>query len=266
MIKVLIFGAGYVGRAFIKQYNSSIQIISTKSSPQKGHLLFNEAHSLSPQHFRGITHALITIPPVHGQDIVLNTHKHDLKNIPWIGYLSTTSVYGDHNGAIVAETSNCSPTSNQSQIRYDIEKSWHFAFQQSHIFRLSGIYGPGRNLVDHLRKNKRHKCILAPNTLFSRIHICDIVSILHHFIMHPQPGLYNLADDCPAPTSDVCSHAATLLGLPLPPFVPLNYAHLSPKMARFYKDRKIVSAQKVAQRIPMPLVYPSYKKGLLSCL
>lgn len=267
MVKLLIFGMGYVAQAFTDAYGSKISVIATKSKEHPLHRTFNATQKLPSDIFNDVTHALITIPPINNTDIVLSAHRKELAQIPWLGYLSATSVYGNHDGNTVTEDSQCTPTSKRSLARYTAEQQWHHTFPNKvHIFRLSGIYGPGRSAIDRLNTQQIKECVFAPQYPFSRIHVIDIIQSIYHFMIYPKPGIYNMADALPAPTSDVTLYAAKLLGLQPPPLVPLDKVILSPEMASFYKDRKIVCADKIFNVMETSLTYPTYKEGLAFCL
>ncbi len=210
------------------------------------------------------THILGSIPPdAHGQDAALAFLSEELPSLKWLGYLSATSVYGDHEGAVVTETSECRPTSARAVARHEAEKKW--LDRKAHIFRLSGIYGPYRNVLHDL-KNESVERINAPDHLFSRIHADDICRALLMSMQQPQPReIFNLADDMPTSRLEVVDFAYDFLNIPKPPLVDLNAATLSPGGKSFYQDRKIVGNAKMKRLLIPSLQYPSYREGLEAC-
>src|SRR3546814_997192 len=159
-----------------------------------------------------------------------------LPYLKWLGYLSTTGVYGDSGGDWVDETTPRRPTQARSIRRAAAEAAWLKLHEDHglpvHVFRLAGIYGPGRNQLEGVKRGTAHR-IVKPGQVFCRIHVDDIVQVLQASMARPDPGaVYNVADDEPAPPQEVVAYAAGLLGLPLPPEVPFDQAQLSPKIGR----------------------------------
>ncbi len=216
-----------------------------------------------------VTHVLISISPTDIGDVVYNQHLNDLKNLPnlrWLGYLSTTGVYGNHDGKWVSEETTPNPSHLRTKKRIEIEKLWLDSGLPVHIFRLAGIYGNGRNSLIDLRNNLA-KRINKPNHFFSRIHVADIANILNASMNLPKSNtIYNCADDYPCPQSEVVTYAAKLLNISPPNFIELEQAQLSPMGQSFYADNKKVSNQKIKDELGINLIYPTYKEGLLSCL
>lgn len=236
---------------------------------------FSEDHPLADPLYilRDVTHILISTPPNDEGDPSFLMHAQDictLKNIEWIGYLSTTGAYGDRAGGVVDETSEVRPTSIRGTRRAKAEEQWLSLFKSHdlpvHVFRLAGIYGPGRSALDSVRAGVARR-IDKPGHAFSRIHVDDIVQVLQASIAKPAPGnIYNLCDDEPVPSHMVIDYACKLLGLPSPPLIPYEKADLAPITRSFYADNKRVSNEKIKTALGVQLKYPSYREGLQACL
>ena len=188
----------------------------------------------------------------------------------WVGYLSTTGVYGDRRGRWVRESSPLAAQSVEGARRVGAERDWRDIGRSSGFtvatFRLPGIYGPGRSALDRLREGRAQR-IAAPGQVFSRIHVDDLAAGLAASIARPRAGaIYNLCDDEPAPNSDVIAFAAGLLGMPPPPEVPLAEAKLSPVAQRFYAESKRVSNALAKAELGWRPRYPSYREGLRAIL
>lgn len=219
------------------------------------------------------THLLISIPPNKEGDPALRRHAEDIASagsLRWIGYLSTTGVYGDHDGGWVDETTPCRPTSERARRRLCAETAWLEQGKAqgvaTHVFRLAGIYGPGRNPLRKLREGRAQR-IRKPGQVFSRIHLADIATVLEASIHRPRSGaLYNLCDDDPVPPGEVIAFAAELLGLAPPPEVAWEEAGLSEMAKSFYQDNKRVKNQLIKDELSIRLAYPSYREGLRACL
>lgn len=187
--------------------------------------------------------------------------------IEWAGYLSTTGVYGDHQGGWVTEETPLAPATRRGQLRVEAENAWSSVPSLPlHIFRLAGIYGPGRGPFAKLRKGTARR-IIKPNQVFSRIHVEDIAQVLRASIARPNPGTaYNLCDDAPAPPQDVIACAAEMLGMPIPPEVPFEEAELSPMARSFYGESKRVSNARIKEELGVTLRYPDYQSALTAIL
>ncbi len=216
-----------------------------------------------------ITHILISIPPSADGDIVLKHHLDDLQQLPnleWVGYFSTTGVYGNYDGAWVDETSPLLASTPRTLLRVQAEQAWINSTLPVHIFRLAGIYGPKRNTIEQLKKGMA-KRIDLPNQYFSRIHVEDICQIVQASIAHPNPpAIYNCCDDRPCPQAEVVTYAATLLGIEPPAFVNLEDANLSEMAHSFYGQNRRTKNHKIKQELGVSLRYPSYKEGLRDIL
>ncbi|HPF78616.1 MAG TPA: SDR family oxidoreductase [Alphaproteobacteria bacterium] len=223
--------------------------------------------------FGRISHLLISTPPNDLGDPVFNTHAQDLINLPnlkWVGYLSSAAVYGDRGGGQVNETSEVRPTSQRGSRRALAEKQWLSLHQKYglpvHIFRLAGIYGPGRSALDSVRAGVARR-IDKPGHVFNRIHVEDIVQTLLASFAKPNPGgIYNLADDMPVPSHEVIAYACQLLGLAIPPVIPFSEADLAPITLSFYKDNKHVLNDRIKNELGVHLKYPDFRSGLEGCL
>ena len=214
-------------------------------------------------------HLLISIPPGEAGDPVLRCHWDDLKamsGLKWVGYLSTTGVYGDHGGDWVDEQTPPGPLSRRSERRVEAEQGWLRLWREHglpvHVFRLAGIYGPGRNCLLSLRAGTAKRTV-KPGQVFSRIHVEDLTLVLLQSMAAPLPGsVYNVADDEAAPPQDVVAYGAELLGLSPPPEIPIEDAGLSPLALSFYGENKRVRNDRIKQELGVRLRYPTYREGL----
>lgn len=211
------------------------------------------------------THILISAAPGAEGDPFLRLDRAGIAAArpQWVGYLSTTAVYGDRQGDWVDEESPLNPGSARAVERVLAERQWLALGLPAHIFRLAGIYGPGRGPFEKVRDGSARRIIKA-GQVFSRIHVEDIARCLLASIARPDPGaIYNLCDDLPAPAEDVLSYAAELLGLPEPPAVPFEEAQMTPLARSFYLESRRVRNDKI-KGIGAELLYPSYREGLLA--
>ncbi len=184
----------------------------------------------------------------------------------WVGYLSTTGVYGDHQGGWVDEATPLTPSSERGRWRVQAEAQWAATGLPVHVFRLAGIYGPDRGPFEKVRDGTARR-IIKPGQVFSRIHVADIARVLMASMARPNRGAaYNVCDDDPAPPQDVLSHAAHLLGLPDPPAVPFEQANLGPMATSFYSESKRVRNDRIKTELGVRLLYPTYHAGLSALL
>lgn len=214
------------------------------------------------------SHILTSVAPDASGDPILRDHAAELRAArpEWVGYLSTTAVYGDHEGGWVSEDTPLTPATPRGQARVDAETAWGALGLPVHIFRLAGIYGPGRGPFEKVRDGTARR-IIKPGQVFSRIHVDDIAQVLAASMQHPRPGsVYNLCDDDPAPPEDVIAHAAELLGLPLPPAIPYDQADLTPMARSFYAESKRVRNDRIKSDLGITLLHPTYRQGLASLL
>jgi len=222
---------------------------------------------------KDVTHILISTPPSDEGDPTFMAHAHDflsLENLEWIGYLSTTGSYGDRNGGWVDEQSYARPSTKRGSRRLKAEEQWLSLYESDqlpvHIFRLAGIYGPGRSALDSVRSGVARR-IDKPGHAFSRTHVEDIVQVLTASINNPNPGeVYNVCDDMPAPSHEVIDYACRLLGMESPPLIPYDKVDLAPITRSFYTDNKRVRNDKIKNDLGVSLKYPTYKEGLQGCL
>lgn len=226
--------------------------------------------------FADVTHVLVSVPPDNAGDPVLDLHGGDLArhagHLEWLGYLSTVGVYGDTGGKPVNETSRLLPTQERSRFRGLAETHWQNLAVRSqlslHVFRLAGIYGPGRSPLDKVRTGRAQR-ISSPGHFFSRIHVADIANILKTSIAKPNPGrVYNVCDDDPAEPSDVIKFACELLNAPIPDEVPFEEAikTMSPMAQTFWADNRLVMNDRIKDELGVKLDYPDYKSGLRAVL
>ncbi|MBM3585788.1 MAG: SDR family oxidoreductase [Alphaproteobacteria bacterium] len=217
------------------------------------------------------SHLLVSVPPDEAGDPVIDAFAHEIahhERLAWIGYLSTTGVYGDHGGAWVDEETLLTPAGPRGARRVAAEGLWLNFWDGHgmpvHIFRLAGIYGPGRSLLDQVRAGTARR-IAKPGHMFSRIHVDDIAATLAASIARPHGGrAYNLADDEPAEPRAVVEYACELLGVAPPPVVPWDEAKqtLSPMALSFYDDNKRVWNNRIKSELGVRLRYPTYREGL----
>jgi len=235
--------------------------------------LFDRDRPVDPAALHGVSHLLVSVPPDAAGDPVFARHGDDTAALPglsWLGYLSTTGVYGDRGGGWVDETARLLPTGERGRRRVAAEQGWLGLWRDNgvpvHIFRLAGIYGPGRSAFDAMRAGTA-KRIDKPGQVVSRIHVQDLATVLVASIGQPRPGaVYNVCDDDPAPSQAVVAHAATLLGVPPPPLVPFEAAGLSPMARSFYDDNKRVSNRLIKTELGVSLRYPDFRVGLAAIL
>ena len=219
----------------------------------------------------GVTHVLTSIRPDKDGDPVLRAGRLALlqsaPDLQWVGYLSTTGVYGDMDGGWVDEDTPPDPGGQRGKMRVLAEAEWRgLDGLPLHVFRLAGIYGPGRGPFAKLRKGTARR-IIKKNQVFSRAHVDDIAQVLEASMMAPNPGrTYNVCDDSPAPPQDILAYAADLLGMPPPPEVPFEDAEMSPMARSFYTDSKRVRNTRIKEELGVTLKYPNYKDALKAML
>jgi nucleoside-diphosphate-sugar epimerase len=280
-VNVFVFGLGYSAQHFVRAYRDRFtRIAGTVTTQDKADALVAggiDARVFAPERTDpAIDHALqaanallVSIPPDEDGDPVLSRFAGVIADAPrlsWIGYLSTIGVYGDRQGGWVDETTPPNPVSNRSRDRLAAENAWfHLGARCSkavHVFRIAGIYGPGRNPLKNLADGTA-KRVIKPGQVFNRIHVEDIAAVLMASLERPRGGaIYNLADDEPAPASDVVAHAADLAGMPPPPEVPFETAGLGPMAASFYGESKRVANRLIKDELGVRLRYPTYREGL----
>ncbi len=223
----------------------------------------------------GATHLLSSVPPDAEGDPVLARHAGAIAamdGLAWAGYLSSTGVYGDTGGAAVDESAAVNPTSERGRRRAEAEGGWlelrRAAGVPVHVFRLSGIYGPGRSALDAVRAGQARR-IDKPGHLFARIHVDDIAAVLRASMARPDPGaVYNVCDDEPAAAADVVAFACELLGVDAPPLVPFHQAakEMSPMALSFWRDNRRVDNSRIKGELGVRLKFPDYRAGLRAVL
>lgn len=283
--RLFCFGFGYTAEALASELMAEgWQVAGTCQTADKLAALDArgiEAHLFARDHpledadaaFAGTTHLLDSIPPDPSGDPVLDQHPIEiasLAGLEWVGYLSTTGIYGDRGGDWVDESDEPDPSGVRGRRRVEAEASWSSVCQMMgapvHIFRLAGIYGLGRSALDAVRAG-RAKRIDKAGQVFSRIHVDDLVTVLRASMAQPNPGaVYNVCDDVPAPPGEVIDYACGLLGVEPPPLVPLEKAGLSAMARSFYEDNKRVRNDRIKTELGVELRYPDYRAGLNALL
>ena len=267
---LLLFGEGFTGKRLRAALEADgWQVTGTGRNAGKDKLAFDGTAPLPAAALAGVTHVVASIPPDDAGDPALRLHAEALANLPsleWVCYLSTTGVYGNHDGAWVDETTPTAPTAARSQRRVLAEQAWLDWGKQAgkpvQVFRLAGIYGPGRSALERVQAPGAQS-ILKPGHAMGRIHVDDIVQIVRAGIAHPNAGpIFNFADDEPAQTADVLAYAAELLGIPAPPAVPFEEADLSAMARSFYADNRRVANGRIKRELGVALAYPTYREGL----
>lgn len=281
---LLCFGFGFSARALAQALPRDQWAITGTSRSVEGcekirqlgfdAVQFNGDTPLDPSLLDGVTHVVVSVPPGKTGDPVLKCHGDDLgaraAHIRWLAYLSTTGVYGDRQGGWVDETSALEPSTARGHARLTAETGWLQLWRDTglavHLFRLAGIYGPGRNQLQSLKSGKARR-IVKPGQVFSRIHVADIAGILCASVEKPDPGsAYNVCDDEAAPPQDVVAYAADLLGIEPPPEIAFEDADLSDMAKSFYAESKRVSNDKVKTELGYRFAYPTYRQGLKALL
>lgn len=261
MPHLFIFGLGYsAGRLAQRLTGAGWSIEATGSA---GTLPFEDDDAVRAALGRA-THILSSVPPGEAGDPVLARYGAAITAAPagWIGYLSSTGVYGDTGGAWVDESAPVGGGRRSARVAAD--DAWQALGRPVHIFRLPGIYGPGRSVIERIREGRARR-IALPGQIFSRVHVDDIVGGVIAGMKGPA-GLYNLADDLPCPQNTVIEHGCALLGLPMPPLQTLAEAGLSPAAAAFYAENRRVANGKAKRLLGWQPLYPDYRAGLAACL
>lgn len=275
-MNLFCFGLGYcadyLSAKLIKQ---GWQVSATCRTSEKAAVL--EASGIRPVLLSGkkvtvtdlgkADHILISVPPEQdGSDPVLNFAGAALAalqdQIKWVGYLSTTGVYGDHQGAWIDEETPAGLLSERGQRRVAVEAQWAATGLPMHYFRLAGIYGPGRNSLRALQNGTARR-VVKQGQVFSRIHLVDITRILEASMANPNAGrAYSVCDDTPAPPQDVVTYAAELMGVSPPALQDFATAELSPMARSFYGENKRIRNYRIKEELGVSLEYPDYRAGL----
>ncbi|MBY6201491.1 SDR family oxidoreductase [Maritalea mobilis] len=282
-MRLIVFGLGYSAKALLRLLPDDTRVFATTRSQETldqwrgtsilGALFPGEEDKIAAE-LAEATHVLVSIPPVEGEDIVVARMRDALveaaPRLDWVGYLSTTGVYGDHDGGWVDESTPLTGSTRRGQARIAAETAWMDLYRDHglplHIFRLAGIYGPGRGPFAKVRNGTARR-IIKEGQVFSRTHVEDIAQVLLASIHRPNPGAaYNVCDDDPAPPQDVIAHAAELLGLPVPEAIPFDEAELGPMARSFYAESKRVRNDRIKDELGVRLRYPTYREGLAALL
>lgn len=268
---LLSFGHGYSAQALVPLLDGW-RVIGTSRTAGK-----RVQDGVEPVQFPGTdmgayldaaTHLLISAGPDEAGDPVLRELRDEItkREFEWVGYLSTTGVYGDHQGGWVDEDTPLTPSTRRGQWRVAAEAEWMAMDLPLHIFRLAGIYGPGRGPFSKVRAGTARR-IIKDGQVFSRIHVEDIAQVVAASIAQPNAGaVYNLCDNDPAPPQDVIGYAAELLGLPLPEAVDFETADMTPMARSFYAESKRVKNDRIKDELGVVLKYPDYRVGLQALL
>lgn len=262
--RLLILGFGYTAsRLKARLDDGDWTVIGTGRTARDGVLAFHDEAAVHQEIDRA-THILSSVPPAEDGDPVLSVYGNAIAAARcWTGYLSSTGVYGDCGGAWVDETAPIGSGRRTSRSAADAD--WRQLSARTHVFRLPGIYGPGRSPFQKLREGTASR-IDAPGQVFSRIHVDDICTAVIAAMRRPKPGIYNIADDQPAPAHEVTAFAAHLLGIKPPPLIPLENAQLSPMARGFYAENRRVANGKMTRDLGIRLRYPDYRSGLSATL
>ncbi len=276
--KFLILGCGFSGNFFaqsIRQLGCNALTSSRSMKNDPNSFVFNSEKGLIPDKavFDGVTHILSCIPPdKNGNDPVLGSLKNHLQSlsIEWIGYLSTTGVYGDTKGNWVSEIDQTHPLQQRSLNRLNCEKEWIQSGLPVQIFRLPGIYGPGRSTFEAIR-NKKFRVISKKDQVFSRIHVADITNAIIYLLQNKDSiefhQIINIADNEPCSQIEVIQYCCNLLGLEMPKSILFEDAkkELSPIAQSFWMENRRVSNKLLCQKLGYKLIYKNYKVGLKNC-
>jgi len=276
--KFLILGCGFSGSFFaktIRKFGCTVLTSSRSASKDPNSFIFNSENGAVPDEeiFNGVTHILSCIPPdKNGNDPVLKSLKNKLKSLSleWVGYLSTTGVYGNTKGDWVSEINEPNPFQKRSCKRLNCEKEWIESGLPVQIFRLPGIYGPGRSTFEAI-KNKKIRVISKEKQVFSRIHVADIANAIIYLLQNKDSlkfyQIINIADDEPSSQIEVIQYCYDLLGLTMPKPILFEDAkdELSPIAQSFWMENRRVSNKLLCETLGYQLIYKNYKMGLKNC-
>ncbi len=282
MSKLFVFGLGFSAMTLARRLRSRGWVVAgTVRTADKAVAL--EAEGVDavtfdgtgpgvdvPRALEGADHVVVSIPPGEAGDPVLRFHRDDLAaragSIRWLGYLSTIGVYGNRDGGWITEEDETDPVSPRNARRVEAEADWLAFGRETGIpvmlFRIAGIYGPGRNALVTIANGTARR-IVKPGQVFNRIHVEDIAGVLEASIARPRAGgVYNLADDLPAPPQDVITYAARKLGVEPPPEVPFETADMTPMARSFYSSNRRASNARIKEELGVQLIYPDYRAGI----
>ncbi|MCA1748515.1 MAG: SDR family NAD(P)-dependent oxidoreductase [Parasphingopyxis sp.] len=262
---LLIFRLGYTaGRLAERLGDEGWGISATRREAGQGCIAFDDREGVD-RALEEATHILSSVPPGKFGDPVLDRYGEAIASGParWIGYLSSTGVYGDTKGAWVDESAPVG--SGRRQARSEADLAWQKLPKDVRIFRLPGIYGPGRSLLDRVRDGEAHRIDLS-DQVFSRIHVEDIVGAVMASFDRGGPGIYNIADDLPASHNRVTEYACALLGKEPPPLQTMDEAGLSEAARGFYAENRRVANGKAKRELGWAPRHPTYREGLRALL
>ncbi len=276
--KFLVLGCGFSGSFFsntIRRLGCTVLTSSRSENKDPNSFVFDSEKGIFPDEkfFDGVTHILSCIPPdKNGSDPVLNCLHNKLQSLPleWVGYLSTTGVYGNTKGDWVSEIDKPNPLQKRSHNRLNCEQEWIKSGLPVQIFRLPGIYGPGRSTFEAIR-NKKIRIISKRNQVFSRIHVADITNAIIYLLQNKNSlkfyQIINIADDEPCSQIEVTQYCYDLLGLQMPKPTLFEDAkdELSPIAQSFWMENRRVSNKLLCETLGYKLIYKNYKVGLKNC-
>ena len=257
---MLIFGMGYAaGRLAERLRARGWQVTGTTRDGRADSIAFADAAAVLAA-LRRATHILSSVPPATGADPVLARYGEAIALAPagWVGYLSSTGVYGDTGGAWVDESA---AISGRRPDRNAADAAWQALRGDVRVFRLPGIYGPGRSILERIREGRSHR-IALPGQVFSRIHVADIAGGVMASFRGPE-GVYNLADDEPCHQNRLVEWGCAMLGAPLPPLQTLDEAGLSPAARAFYAENRRIANGKAKRLLGWTPRYPTFREGLV---
>ena len=277
MNRVLIYGYGYVARFLSEKIIANGNtVLATTRDPNKINVQIDKLTLIHPDKVNSklldygdeITHLIISVPPNESGDIFLKKYKDSLLNmssLKWIGYLSATNVYGDHNGEYVSEFSSLKGTTSKGINRIKAEGQWTEHSKKNdlplHIFRIAGIYGPERNIFERIKLNKFNH-IIKNNQYFSRIYISDLVNILFASMNKPNPiNIYNIADDMPSSMCDVVKYICQKTSCTIPEKISFEDLDKKQQQDSFYSENKRINNRLLKEDLGIILKYPSYREG-----
>ncbi len=283
-MKLVIFGLGYTASHYAVHHSGAFaDVIGTRRAPQAERLdrikllpFDGSAEDVDPRLLAALAEAdalLVSAGPDSSGDPVLRRLEKDIaaaKKLKKIVYLSTIGVYGDHQGAWIDETTETKPTNERSRLRLVAEARWTDLAKKTgkeiYVLRLSGIYGPGRNVLQKLREGSA-KRLIKPGQVFNRIHVDDIAAAINACLTgFPPGGIYNVTDDEPAPPQDVVLYAANLMGVEPPPERDFEATELTSMARSFYGENKRVSNRRMKSLLDFDLAFPTYREGISSLL
>ncbi len=263
MGQMLIFGMGYAASHLADRLRArGWDVVGTTQDGRGDSIAFGDETSVLAA-LRSASHILSSVPPADGADPVLARYGDAiaLARAAWVGYLSSTGVYGDAGGAWVDESA---PVKGRRPDRNAADAAWAALRGDVSVFRLPGIYGPSRSILDRIREGRAHRIDL-PDQVFSRVHVDDIAGGVIASFRGPA-GVYNLADDEPCHQNRLVEWGCATVGAPLPPLQTLDEAGLSPAARAFYAENRRVANGKAKRLLGWTPRYPTYREGLADCL